>query len=122
MDFAALKPKPYPLTKGFAQCSLQGTPRTIKMMSWTGDLRCLYCDGKLPLFRKHTSGQFCSAQHRKLYWEEQERLGLERLHQTHNSPRAVQVPEEGPTLCGFLAAFTRPQPVWPSDDVKAAEP
>jgi len=92
------------------------------MMSWIGDLRCLHCDGKLPLLRKITNGQFCSAQHRKLYWEEQERLGLERLHQTHNSLRVAHLPEDGPTLCGFFAAFTRPQPVWPSGEVKATEP
>lgn len=92
-------------------------------MSWTGDLRCLYCDGKLPLLRKITNGQFCSAQHRKMYWEEQERLGLERLHQTHSSLRAVNPQaEEGPAVCGIIPAFTRPQPVWPSGEVKAVEP
>ena len=51
-------------------------------------MRCLYCDGKLPLYRKITHGQFCSTAHRKAYWQEQERLAVERLHQTHNSLRA----------------------------------
>jgi len=59
-------------------------------MSWSSDVRCLYCDGRLPLYRKITNGQFCSAPHRKLYWQEQERLGVERLHQTHDSLRAFR--------------------------------
>jgi hypothetical protein len=56
-------------------------------------MRCLYCDGKLPLFRKFSGGQFCSAAHRKAYWEEQERLAIERLHQTHDSLRAYRETE-----------------------------
>src|SRR5579862_1485693 len=59
-------------------------------MSWADDIRCLYCDGKLPLYRKITNGQFCSTAHRKAYWEEQERLAVERLHQTHSSLRAYR--------------------------------
>jgi hypothetical protein len=62
-------------------------------MSWSDDTRCLHCDGKLPLYRKVTSGQFCSAAHRKAYWQEQERLAVERLHQTHDSLRAYRPPE-----------------------------
>jgi len=54
-------------------------------MSWSDDIRCLYCDGRLPLYRKITHGQFCSSAHRKAYWQEQERLAVERLHQTHDS-------------------------------------
>src|SRR5258708_23914708 len=49
------------------------------------DVRCLVCDGRLPLYRKLTSGQFCSPAHKKAYWQEQERLAVERLHQTHSS-------------------------------------
>lgn len=60
------------------------------LMSWADDIRCLYCDGRLPLYRKITNGQFCSAAHRKAYWQEQERLALERLHQTHDSLRAFK--------------------------------
>jgi len=67
--------------------------RTIISMSWSSDVRCLYCDGRLPLYRKITNGQFCSAPHRKMYWQEQERLGVERLHQTHDSLRAIRPPE-----------------------------
>lgn len=63
-------------------------------MSWASDIRCLYCDGRLPLYRKITNGQFCSTAHRKSYWQEQERLGVERLHQTHDSLRAFR-PVEG---------------------------
>jgi hypothetical protein len=59
-------------------------------MSWADDIRCLYCDGRLPLYRKITNGQFCSAAHRKGYWQEQERLAVERLHQTHDSLQAFK--------------------------------
>ncbi|MEQ1946894.1 MAG: hypothetical protein ABL995_06885 [Bryobacteraceae bacterium] len=59
-------------------------------MSWSAETRCLHCDGKLPLFRKLTSGQFCSAAHAKAYWKEQERLAVERLNQTHDSLRAYR--------------------------------
>src|SRR5579862_7713229 len=62
-------------------------------MSWSDDIRCLHCDGRLPLYRKITHGQFCSNAHRKAYWQEQERLAVERLHQTHDSLRAYRSPE-----------------------------
>ncbi|MEQ1884997.1 MAG: hypothetical protein ABL967_08045 [Bryobacteraceae bacterium] len=42
------------------------------------------------MFRKLTSGQFCSAAHAKAYWKEQERLAVERLHQTHDSLMAYR--------------------------------
>ncbi len=61
-------------------------------MSWIDDIRCLYCDGRLPLYRKITNGQFCSTAHRKAYWQEHERLAVERLHQTHDSLRAYRPP------------------------------
>ena len=61
-------------------------------MSWTDDIRCLFCDGKLPLYRKITDGQFCTDAHRKAYWREHERLAVERLHQTHDSLRAYRPP------------------------------
>src|ERR1700691_5291020 len=88
-------------------------------MSWSYDMRCLHCDGKLPLYRKITSGQFCSAGHRKAYWQEQERLAVERLHQTHTSLRVHRPPssiesilgrDPGPAeLGGFVAAVLYPQ-------------
>ncbi len=61
-------------------------------MSWSDDIRCLYCDGRLPLYRKITNGQFCSSAHRKAYWQEHERLAVERLHQTHDRLRAYRPP------------------------------
>src|SRR5580698_2107048 len=79
-------------------------------MSWSSDIRCLYCDGKLPLFRKITSGQFCSAAHRKLYWQEQERLGVERLHQTHDSLRAFRPPEGVQAILGEPLVVPPPEP------------
>src|SRR5580658_5705194 len=96
-------------------------------MSWSDDMRCLYCDGKLPLYRKITHGQFCSAAHRKAYWQEQERLAVERLHQTHTSLKAFRPPatvesilgtDPGPAaeltpasteLSGFVPAVLYPQ-------------
>ena len=57
-------------------------------MSWSDDTRCLYCEGRLPLYRKVTHGQFCSTAHRKAYWQEQEKLAIERLQQSHSSLRS----------------------------------
>src|SRR5450755_1522380 len=77
-------------------------------MAWSDNVRCLYCDGKLPLYRKITSGQFCSAVHRKSYWQDQERLAVERLHQTHDSLRAYRSPE---ALEAILGKPTASEPV-----------
>ena len=95
-------------------------------MPWSDDIRCLYCDGKLPLYRKITNGQFCCSAHRKAYWEGQERLAVERLHQTHDALRAYRppVPLEdilGPLpptpaetnyyeICGFVSEILVPCP------------
>src|SRR6185295_17382688 len=73
-------------------------------MAWSDNVRCLYCDGKLALYRKITSGQFCSAAHRKSYWQDQERLAVERLHQTHDSLRAYRSPEALEAILGKPAA------------------
>jgi hypothetical protein len=73
-------------------------------MSWTDDIRCLFCDGKLPLYRKITDGQFCSAAHRKAYWQEHERLAVERLHQTHDSLRAYRPPGAIEAILGHQAS------------------
>ncbi len=83
-------------------------------MSWSSDIRCLYCDGKLPLYRKITSGQFCSAGHRKLYWQEQERLGVERLSQTHDSLRAFRPPEGVEAILGYPEVYPQPEEPPPS--------
>jgi len=61
-------------------------------MARAEDARCLYCNGKIPLFRKLTSGQFCSKEHEKVYWKEQERLAIEVLHRTHDTLMAYQPP------------------------------
>ena len=73
-------------------------------MSWADDIRCLYCDGRLPLYRKITSGQFCSGAHRKAYWQEHERLAVERLHQTHESLRAYRPPGAIEAIFGVAEA------------------
>src|SRR5215467_4025198 len=72
----------------------------MESMSWSDDIRCLYCDGRLPLYRKITHGQFCSTAHRKAYWQEQERLAVERLNQTHNSLRAYRPPSGAEDILG----------------------
>ena len=74
-------------------------------MSWSDDTRCLFCEGKLPLYRKVTHGQFCSSAHRKSYWDEQERLALERLQQSHitlsaNRPPVAEDPIAQPEVKG----------------------
>ena len=89
-------------------------------MSWSDDTRCLYCEGRLPLYRKITQGQFCSSAHRKAYWQEQERLAVERLHQSQSTlrafhpvlapevpethPESVPLPEREPATVVMLAA------------------
>src|SRR3984957_9750403 len=69
-------------------------------MSWSDDMRCLHCDGKLPLYRKITHGQFCSTNHRKAYWQEQERLAVERLHQTHTSLKTIRLAGSAESILG----------------------
>jgi len=93
-------------------------------MAWSGNLRCLHCDGKLPLYRKLTSGQFCSKAHSDAYWQEQQRLAVERLHQTHDSLRAYRAPAD--TLEAILGKPAASEPVssahyYQADDAAAAE-
>src|SRR5205814_10236965 len=76
-------------------------------MSWSDDTRCLFCEGKLPLYRKVTHGQFCSTAHRKSYWEEQERLALERLQQSHISLNVNRPPIAGDPI-GLVESKTPP--------------
>jgi hypothetical protein len=78
-------------------------------MAWSGNLRCLHCDGKLPLYRKLTSGQFCSKAHSDAYWQEQQRLAVERLHETHDSLRAYRAPAD--TLEAILGKPAASEPV-----------
>src|ERR1700680_3601702 len=79
----------------------------MESMSWSDDTRCLYCEGRLPLYRKITHGQFCSSAHRKAYWQEQERLAIERLHQTHTSLQAYRPPVP---IQSILAPGHSPEP------------
>src|SRR6266851_7641939 len=87
----------------------------MESMSWSDETRCLHCDGKLPLYRKLTSGQFCSSAHRKAYWQEQERLAVERLHQTHDSLRAYRPPGALEAILGTNA--TAANRYYNSDDM-----
>ena len=83
-------------------------------MSWSDDTRCLYCEGRLPLYRKITYGQFCSSAHRKEYWQEQERLAIERLQQTHSSLRSyrpVSHPDVRPEVPQGVASYPQLEPV-----------
>jgi hypothetical protein len=82
-------------------------------MSWADDIRCLYCDGRLPLYRKITNGQFCSGAHRKAYWKEHERLAVERLHQTHDSLRAYRPPGAVERILGTSAGEEETSPLFP---------
>jgi hypothetical protein len=96
------------------------------LMSWSDDIRCLYCDGRLPLYRKITHGQFCSSAHRKEYWKEQERLAVERLNQTHNSLRAWRPAPVEPTVeplvrAGDLIAAVMPEPAAGGPVIEVAE-
>jgi hypothetical protein len=92
----------------------------------------LYCDARLPLYRKITDGQFCSSAHRKAYWHDQERMAVERLHQTHRTLRAIQVPEPepaepprlgdpAPPVAGWLS-MTLPPAVAKGSQIVAADP
>ena len=78
-------------------------------MPWSDDIRCLYCDGRLPLYRKITNGQFCSTAHRKAYWQEQERLAVERLHQTHDTLRAYR-PSINLDIESVIGSVPEPEP------------
>jgi hypothetical protein len=67
-----------------------------------------------------THGQFCSSAHRKSYWQEQERLALERLQQSHitlsaNRPPAAEEPIVRPEL-------RVPQPVIPVFEASVSIP
>src|SRR4029077_7223346 len=90
-------------------------------MSWSEDTRCLFCEGRLPLYRKITHGQFCSNEHRKSYWQEQERLAIERLTQTHNSLHANRSPvHSGPDSDPLPIRAVAPLSV-PADALPALE-
>ncbi len=45
-------------------------------------MQCVYCGQRLPMLKKFRNGEFCSAEHRRLYQETQEQLSLARLIET----------------------------------------
>jgi len=90
-------------------------------MSWADDIRCLYCDGRLPLYRKITNGQFCSSAHRKAYWQEQERLAVERLHQTHDSLRAYRPAGGVESILGRTTITEGPEAITEGPDAPVVE-
>ncbi len=75
-------------------------------MSWSDDTRCLFCDGKLPLYRKLAQGQFCSKAHQESYWKEQDQLAVAALHRTHDALQAYK-----PTVS--IESILGPAPVVP---------
>ncbi|MEO8100742.1 MAG: hypothetical protein ABI811_23795 [Acidobacteriota bacterium] len=77
-------------------------------MPWSDDTRCLFCDGKLPLYRKLTQGQFCSRAHQDAYWKEQQELAVESLHQTHDALRAYRPAEPIENILGPLTPSAPP--------------
>ncbi len=79
-------------------------------MSWSDDTRCLYCDGRMPLYRKITQGQFCSSGHRKAYWQDQEKLAVERLSQTHSSLQAFRLAQPPESALAVPAAILQAPP------------
>src|SRR5271156_1065822 len=91
------------------------------LMSWSDDIRCLFCDGRLPLYRKITHGQFCSSTHRKAYWQEQERLAVERLHQTHDSLHAYRPAGGVESILGRATISESPEEMLPACNVPEAE-
>lgn len=72
-------------------------------MSWSDDTRCLFCDGKLPLFRKLAQGQFCSKAHQESYWKEQDQLAVEVLHRTHDALQAYKTAAPIESILGPMA-------------------
>jgi len=73
-------------------------------MSWSDDTRCLFCDGKLPLFRKLAQGQFCSKVHQEAYWKEQDQLAVQVLHRTHDALQAYKPAVPIESILGPVAA------------------
>ena len=77
-------------------------------MSWSDDTRCLYCDGKLPLFRKLAQGQFCSKPHQEAYWKEQDQLAVQMLHRTHDALQAYKIAEPIESILGPMPVAKAP--------------
>lgn len=87
----------------------------METMPWSDDTRCLYCDGKLPLFRRLSQGQFCSRAHQDAYWKDQEQLAVQRLHETHDSLREYRPPEDVESILGPLPPASGEPSLTPED-------
>lgn len=104
------------------------------------DIRCLHCNGRIPLFRKIKDGQFCSDTHRRIYTAEQERMAVDRLRsgrETLDAATAVADPQVAPPL-QWTPELASPEPMiesllslwghvsehsdWQSDPLPAASP
>lgn len=53
-------------------------------------MNCIYCGKKLPIVKKFTSEEFCSAAHRQAYLHEQEQLSVERLQEDQARQKPVR--------------------------------
>ncbi len=87
-------------------------------MSWSDDTRCLFCDGKLPLFRKLAQGQFCSKSHQEAYWKEQDQLAVQVLHRTHDAIQAYKISAPVESILGPAPGS---QPALPVEAVRTAD-
>lgn len=63
------------------------------------------------MYRKLTSGQFCSTGHQKAYWKEQERLAVEVLHRTHDALMAYKPQEDIELIIGPAVGWNGQNPV-----------
>jgi len=83
-------------------------------MAWVNHARCLHCGLRLPLYRKLTDGEFCSAAHRKAFQDDQSRLAMERLMETRElCLRATKVEETTGEIGPPLAAKVPLAPIGP---------
>src|SRR6185369_14624469 len=95
-------------------------------MGWANHARCLHCGVNLPLYRKITDGEFCSAAHRKAFQEDQSRLAIQRLMETQQMCNrvtdAVRADSLAPGTPSELIESPRCQPVDMAPAFVAADP
>jgi len=75
-------------------------------------MRCLHCGKRLSLLRKFSDGEFCSAEHRHLFHQQQSDLALARLIEAQNRmdrPRPKLPPSTKPAR----VKSSEPEPVFP---------
>jgi hypothetical protein len=62
-------------------------------------MHCLYCDRPLALLKRLTGdGEFCSKEHRKIYQQEHNQLGLARLLESQPKAKEKPRPEKAPAV------------------------